>query len=324
MMFNMKLKYLIASCLLAAVSLGSCKKEADNIYNMFGDVKVTFQASSPNAVTDYRTYNEGDEIVIEYTITSAKEDMAAIVVRREALSPENVQQITLSPTDDKRSYSGVVKFNATRAGESTYRVYALNTQQTYIGDGYTKVTVNVTPNFNYVANKNLYLPDSAVNSTRASYYSIKLGKAFTYEEAKAVSADIDFAIYRSLAPAGTAPANTIGGYFYHIYSPGATTLPFTVYDLSTWTKRTTKFSLPVNEPNQFRDNLISGVQIGTYVGGKSVTLDQTPKTLAGHIRSGWVVYFKTPENKLGAIHFRQITTDSEGKWFANIYVKVQK
>ena len=320
----MKLTYFIASCLLASISLGSCKKEVDNIYNMFDDVKVTFQATSPNAVTDYRTYNEGDEIVIEYTITSAKEDMAAIVVTRDALSPETVQMVTLTPTDDKRSYSGVVTFNATRAGESTYRIYALNKQQVYIGDGYTKVTVNVTPNFNYTTQKNVYLPDSVANSTRASYYSIKLGKAFTYEEAKAVSADIDFAIYRSLAPAGTSPANTIGGYWYHIYSPAATTLPFTVYDLSTWTKRTTKFSLPLSEATQFRDRLISGVEIGTYVRTKSVTLDQTPKTQAGHIRVGSVVYFKTPENKLGAIYFRQITTDTDGKWFANIFVKVQK
>jgi hypothetical protein len=320
----MKLKYLIASCLLAAVSLGSCKKEVDNIYNMFDDVKVTFHATSPNAVTDYRTYNEGDEIVIEYTITSAKEDMTAIRVTRDALTPEIVQTVTLTPTDDKRSYSGVLKFNATRTGLSTYRIYALNKQQVYIGDGYTKVTVNVPPNFNYVTQRNLYLPDSVANSTSASYYSIKLGKAFTYEEAKAVSADIDFAIYRSVPPAGTNISNTIDGYWYHIYSPAATTLPFTVYDLSTWTKRTTKFSLPMNEPNQFRDNLISGLQIGTYVGAKSVTLDQTPKTQAGHIRLGYVVYFKTPENKLGAIHFRQITTDINGRWYASIFVKVQK
>ncbi|SER51444.1 hypothetical protein [Pedobacter rhizosphaerae] len=303
-----------------ALSLAACKKTAPNIYNMFDDVAVTFKSDYPFSIVDYKDINDGDSVYLSFTITSAKEDMAAVCVRREGVETP-VLQINLPDNVDKRSYTGVYKFKVNRVGESKYRVYALNKQATYIGDGYKSVSFNVRSNFTLVNERKLYLPDS-VSQDLPSYYSIKRGESFSYAQGKDVSADLDFGIYRTPAPQGD--ANAIVGYWYHIYSLSASPLFFNKFDISSWTKRATLFSAQAaSDANSFTNNLVSGSTIQTIVGAKTINLKETPRTSAGSIKVGSVVYFKTPEGKLGAIHFKSISADYNGKVYFAINVKVQ-
>lgn len=319
---NFKISAVIAGLVL---SFSACKKDAPNIYNMFDDVKVSFKGDHPFSVADYREYNDGDSVYIDYTITSAKEDMEAVCVKWEGQETP-IQQTSLTNISNKRSYSGVYKMRATRAGESKFRIYALNKQAVYIGDGYTSVTINVKPGYVYHTNRRVFIPDSTLKD-RPCYYSIKLGQSFSYLNGKDVSADLDFGIYRSVATLND--PNAIGGYWYHIYSLSATPLFFNINDISTWTKRGTLFSGQLNEASTFNSNsltganLLSSVSIGAVASSKSITLKETPRTSAGSIKLGSVIYFKTPEGKFGAIHFEQITQDFDGKTFALINVKTQ-
>lgn len=315
-------KLVFIYCLIAgvAISLTGCKKNASNIFNMFDDVSVTFKADHPLSIVDYKDINDGDSVYLSFDITSAKEDMAAVCVRREG-QESPVLQINLPDNANKRAYTGVYKFKVNRVGESKYRVYALNKQATYIGDGYKSVSFNVRPNFTLVANRRIFLPDS-VSLDLPSYYSIKLGESFSYANGKNVSADLDFGIYRT--PATLNDANAIGGYWYHIYSLSASPLFFNKFDISSWTKRATLFSAQAqSDASVFNNNLVSGSTIQTIVGAKTITLKETPRNSAGSIKVGSVIYFKTPEGKLGAIHFKQISADYNGKLYFAINVKVQ-
>lgn len=313
-------KFKIAYVLVAlGLSLVACKKEAPNIYNKFSDVSVAFKGDHPFSVVDYKEVNDGDSVYIDFTIISAKEDMAAVCIRREGQETP-VLQINLPEGVDKRSYSGVYKLKATRAGENKYRVYALNTQATYIGDGYKFVVFNVKPDFTFIANRKVYLPDTLLKD-KPCYYSVKLGESFSYMNGQKVSADLDFGLYRTQAPEGN--TNATGGYFYHLYSLSADPLFFNVYDISTWTKKGTLFSNQLSEASIFTNNLTSSSIIGTTAASKTINLKETARAAANSIRVGSVVYFKTPEGKFGAIHFKQITSDLNGKVYCAINVKVQ-
>jgi len=298
----------------------ACKKEAPNIYNMFNDVSVTFHDSHPFSIADYKEINEGDSVYIDYTITSSKEDMAAVCVKREG--QENpVLQINLPDGVDKRSYSGVYKILANRAGENKYRIYALNKQAQYIGDGYKAVTFNVKPNFVLTPNRRVYLPDSVFSTNLPVYYSIKHGKAFTYAEGQAVSADLDFAFYRK--PAAVNDQNGTHLHLYHMYSLSATPLPVTGYDVTSWTKRETLFSKPFAEATAFTNNLTSGVSIASTAASKTINLKATAPTSSETLKLNSVVYFKTPEGKFGAVHIKQIDFDYEKRPYMVINVKIQ-
>lgn len=318
----MKIKrFKIAYVLVAlALSLGACKKEAPNIYNMFNDVSVSFKGDHPFSVVDYKQVNDGDSVYIDFTINSAKDDMSAVCIRREGQETP-VLQIPIPDGADKRSYSGVYKLKATRAGENKYRVYALNKQAQYIGDGYKFVVFNVAPGFTLIANRRVYLPDTTAK-VQPCYYSVKLGQSFSYQNGKDVSADIDFGVYRTQDLTGT-NSNATGGYFYHLYSLSANPLFFNINDVSTWTKRTTLFSNQLSETNIFNNNLTSSSAIETTALTKTINLTETARAPGNAIRPGSVVYFKTPEGKYGAIHFKQITADLQGKVFCSINVKVQ-
>lgn len=299
--------------------LGSCAKDAPNIYDMFTDISVTFNNDSPYSVVDHKEVNDGDSVYINFTITSASQDMAAVCIRREG-QDNPVLQINLAGDTDKRSYTGVYKLKATRAGISKYRIYALNSQAQYIGDGYTAVTINVSSNFTFLTNRELFLPDTVGNDMRA-YYSIRQGRSYSYAEGQAASADIDFGIYRTLAPVGD--NNAIEGYWYHLYSLSADPLFFDVYDISSWTKRETLFSNPANDANAFRDNLTSSSAIEAVVGTKNINLKETARSSSGSLKVGSVVYFKTPEGKFGALHVKQISLDARGLPYFVINTKVQ-
>lgn len=310
---------LIAALGACLALLGSCAKDAPNIYDMFTDVSVTFSNESPYSVVDHKEVNDGDSVYINFHITSASQDMAAVCVRREG-QDNPVLQINLTEDADKRSYNGVYKMKATRAGINKYRIYALNQQAQYIGDGYTAVTFNVSTNFTFLTNREVFLPDTVGNDMK-SYYSITLGKSFSYAEGQAASGNIDFGIYRTLAPIGD--ANAIDGYWYHLYSLSADPLFFNIYDISSWTKRETLFTNPANDANAFRDNLTSSSAIEAIVGAKNINLKETARSSSGSLKVGSVVYFKTQEGKFGALHVKQISQDFRGLPYFVINSKIQ-
>ena len=70
-------KSIIGFAALGAMCLSSCKKEGENIFNRFTDVEVTLHDTGPNSITGYKLVNDGDDITIDYTVTS-KEDMYAM------------------------------------------------------------------------------------------------------------------------------------------------------------------------------------------------------------------------------------------------------
>lgn len=313
-------------CLLAGalVTMSSCKKESENIFNMFSDVSVTFHGDHPLSVVEYKQVNDGDSVYIDYTITSAKEDMFFIGVERVAgASSSATPERTITAINDdsqRRSYSGVIKLKMARDGKTSYRVYALNNKNTYIGDGYKKVTIEVNPSYYLVHNRRLYLPDSL--GTNTSFYSILKDKAFSFTDGKANSADIDFGLFIKADPA---PAN-VGKIIYNLYSVSHTPNPFPYYNVNDWEKRTTKFSTIKNgSSNTFLYTLVSNSTIESNAKAANPNLTAVSGTnYQNGLASGSLVYFLTPEGKYGAIYVNTIDGDYDKKIYVSISIKMQK
>lgn len=314
----------ICALFIAVSIFSSCKKEADNIFNMFTDVNVTFHGDHPYSVTDYKLLEDGDSVYVDYTITSAKEDMYTVVVELVgATSATGLQRTATVVTDasERRSYSRTLKTKMQRDGKATYRVYALNQKGHYIGDGDAKVTVEGKPSFNIVSNRRIYTADT-VAIDQASFYSIMRGETFTYDSGQANSADIDFGIWSRRDPRPGQESNFI----YNYYSISASPNPFTPYDISNWDKRVTLFSNPVtNQTNNFLYSWVSGDVIEEQA--KSRTLDVIStnfETFQAGLFAGNAVFFQTPEGKYGVFLVNATSSDLQGKRFVNITVKVQK
>ena len=324
----MKNKNIRLFCLLFAgmLIIASCKKDSQNIFNMFNDVNVTYHGDHPFSVTDYKLVNDGDSVYIDYTITSAKEDIYTVTVEVVGVVGNNGQNPVrtnnlVTNDSERRSYSRTLKLKAQRDGKTSYRIYALNEFGTYIGDGYKKVTVEVNPSYSLIANRRVYAPDTAAK-VNASFYSILRGEAISYTNGQANSKDIDFGIWRR---EDTRPAH-LGQYIYNYYSMSAPTNPFPLYDISTWTKRETLFSNPIaNATNTFLLNLISSSLIETGAKGQNLNVRSTNfATWQAGLVAGSMIYFLTPEGKYGAILVNASSKDYEDRPFLNISVKIQK
>src|SRR5690606_9852304 len=140
------------------LAFNACKVESENLYTMFDDVKVTFQKNSEYAIVEDAVVNDGDSVHIYFTITSAKEDMMSVVV--DSTNGTGIGSIVTIPTseNERRSFSGVRKFKMQRDGKMTFRFYAMNEKNVYIGDGYTSITVDARPSYNLFADRRLYAP----------------------------------------------------------------------------------------------------------------------------------------------------------------------
>lgn len=320
-----KISYYII-CLLATglVTLSSCEKESESIFDMFTDVSVTFHGDNPLSVVDYKEVNDGDSVYIDYTITSAKEDMYFIGVETVAgaSSSASPQRTITSITDDskRRSYSGVIKLKMQRDGKSTYRIYAMNRQNTYIGDGYKKVTIEVKPSYYFVHNRRVYLPDSA--GTRGSFFSILRDTVFSYTDGKANSADIDFGVWGRPDPA---PANA-GKFIYNMYSLSHSPNPYPYYNVSDWQKRVTKFS--TNRTGQANTFLYTLVSASTVVSNAKAANPSLTAIAGTDYRNGLVagslMYFLTPEGKYGALYVNSVESDYEGRMYISFSIKMEK
>jgi hypothetical protein len=140
------IKSIIGFAALGALFLTACKKEGENIFNMFNDVEVTFHDTHPFSITGYKQVNDGDSVYIDYTITSKDKDMyAACLLEVGTSSPIK----TVLNDSQRKSYSGVIKMKATKAGKTSYRIYPLDKVGVYMGDGGKTITIDVLPNISY-------------------------------------------------------------------------------------------------------------------------------------------------------------------------------
>lgn len=300
-----------------AFLLSSCKKDSENIFNMFSDVSVTFHGDHPLSVTDYKMVNDGDSVYIDYTITSSKEDMYSVVVEK---VDNRVSRPVTNITDDskRRSFSDVVKLKVNRDGKTSYRVYALNEKGYFIGDGGKTIVIDAAPSYNQTANRKLYLPDTATK-VNPCYYSISQGKTYSYNEGATNSSNIDFGVYRNMITSTSGGVTTIT-YDYYLYTLIANPNPLTVYDISSWNKKAVYFgSTSTNQTNNFKTLLVSSQIIETEAKKKTFNLTKSSAKLA----TGNLIYFLTTEGKYGCVHINAITKDINGKPYVDISVKVQ-
>lgn len=302
--------------IVMTVIFASCKKETTNIFNMFDDVKVTYHANSPYAVTDFKEVNPGDSVYLEYTIESAGKDMYAVAIfETSAAIPSKI----FLNDSQRRSYSGVVKLKMdTRVGKVSYRIWALDKGGVYLGDGYKTITLDVKSDYNYWAGREFEIPDT-LEKVNNCYYALSTGELFNYSNGAANSAKIDMGLFR--VPVINATTGDLAGYKYDVYSLASNPLPFTAYDISSWTKRGTKFSAPRTGQASTFLNLRTGEKI--RAAGKSANPTAT-RTSTGLV-AGSLFYFITPEGKYGAIYVNSIEpTNVKKTVFMNIDVKMQR
>lgn len=308
---------------MGMLSLASCKKDSQNVFNMFKDVSVEFHGENPLSVVDYKQVNDGDSVYVDYTITSAKEDMYFIGIEKLAgASNSSPERSVISITDEskRRSYSGIIKLKMGRDGKTTYRVYAFNRQNVYIGDGYKKVTIDVNTSYIFKNNRRIYYPDP--EKTRASFYSILRDETFSYTNGKANSADIDFGIWVALDQ----NAARLNQPIYNLYSLSHSPNPFPAYDISDWQKRTTKFStVRFSQATIFNYTLVSSSAIVS----NAMAANPNQTSLVGTqstngLVANSMVYFVTPEGKYGCIFVNASSADYEGRPFLSISIKMQK
>lgn len=318
-----KLFLLLGSVFLFA----SCKKEAENIFTMFNDVTVTFNNSDPRCVTDYKLVNEKDEVWIDFTINSAKEDMFSYVIETSA-GTQQPTRIAYAITDEtkRRSFSFIYKipnttYPALRDGKQSFRVYALNQKGVYIGDGYKNVTVEVNPSYMVFANRDIYLPDSTAKIL-PSYISLSDATTYSYTNGATNSSKIDFGIYRTLYK----DAQGVTQYAINLYNTSAPATTFPIYDVSTWQKRLTKFSVPVtSQATIFTNSAISGSTLEALAKARTITLNATTSaTVAAGLNTGNAVFFLTPEGKYGMMLINQVTADIDKRPYINVSIKVQR
>jgi hypothetical protein len=296
--------------------VASCKKESKNIFNMF-DVSLTLHNDKPNAVSEYVEANPGDSLVVDFTINSQTKDMYMICVLKVGSNTPFIK-IPVTDAGKRRSYSGVIDLVADQGvGTTSYRIWALDKEGVYLGDGYKKITIHVLADYRHLPNRSLYFPDSAGRQSNC-YLSLSKGTTYSYTTGAEHAADIDLGIYRK--PVFNPTTGDLIGYTINLYSLSASPNPFTPYDVSSWTKRATLFSAPVNgSANNFRDMFKTGKAIEAEAKKKTINLTQ----ISGGLLANQFVYFLTPEGKYGVLMVNAYTDDYNGQPFMNVSVKIQ-
>lgn len=304
------------------LAFGACKKESENIFNMFEDVKVTFHDNSEYAIVEDAVVNDGDSVHIYFTVTSAKEEMMAVVVdSTNGTGTWSTRQILVTG-DNRHSYSGVVKFKMQRDGKMTFRFYALNDMNVYIGDGYTSITVEGAPSYTLFADRRLYAPVEGEDNP--SFLSLSTGKTYSYSEAAAVSDQIDFGIDTIYDTRDIYSTYLV----YNLYALTVDDYPVPFYDVSGWTKRETKFSAPItasNNYNTFTRTLVSASKIEQQASGQTINREQTDGVIYTEgLGATRMIYFQTPEGKYGVIYVNQATRDQQDRYYVSMDIKIQK
>jgi hypothetical protein len=334
----MKNRYTILSLalvLVAIASLTSCKKTAPNIFNMF-DVTLELHQNSPYSLKENQTLNEGDSIYFDFTIKSPNKDMYQVVLQVGAVGLGNLR-IALDDAH-RRSYTGVIKgivgangaitsamipgsnggsIGNLKDGANTFRIWASDQLGVYMGDGYKTININVVNKINHIVNRKIYFPDvdSATGSAN-SYISLTTGETFNYQTGAANSAKIDLGIYRV---GGTGNTNVA----LRVYSLSASPLPFTPFNISSWTKRETKFANPQANQNAnfLRSGYLTAEALVSYITGASARRP-TLTAITSNAAVNSVIPFLTPEGKYGLILINQISPAGE-KPFVDVSIKYE-
>jgi hypothetical protein len=282
---------------LLLVMFASCKKDAPSIFDMF-KVKLTFNQSEPYAVDENGDIEitSKDSVLIDYTIESPDEDMYAICLYKTGTTSP-AQKIPITDDGKRRVYSGTFKFKASDlgAGLSTFRIWPLDKIGVYLGDGYKKVTINVLSDLKYYSNIKVFMPDTT-GKVEPCYLSAGIDGPglYSYTTGAANSAKIDFGFYCQVTI-----VNGKEEWKPYMYSPSANPLPFTPYDISTWTKRGTLFSAPVTSNASaatWKTRFNTGPKIEAEAKLVNINLTSSPELKANNF-----VFFKTPEGKYGVI-----------------------
>lgn len=303
--------------------LGGCKPEAENIYNMFDEVHVTFHGDHPLSVTDYKLVNDGDSAYVDYTISSDNEDMYSIVEERVGTANGSEARLEMQIGEQfRRSYTGRIKLKMERDGKNSFRVFARDRVGTYMGDGYKKVTIEGAPSFMVYQTRRVFAPDT-LDKVRPAFFSLATGESFSYTDGSQHTDKIDLGIWRRVLINEQTKVQTIT---YNYYSLTAPSIPWTIYDISGWTnKRATQFSNPVKgATNIFIQQLSSGSIIETRAKAAGLAVRATNySATADGLAAGNVVYFLTPEGKYGAMLVNQVTEDLDKRPYLSVSVKIQ-
>jgi hypothetical protein len=320
-MKKMKIKrYLPLFFTLLAFS--ACKVESENIFTMFGDIEVTFQNSSEFAVTQDAVVNDGDSVHIYFTVTSAKADMYSVVVDSTNGTGLWSTVILRTSENERRSFSGVRKFKMQRDGKVTFRFYARDFKDEYLGDGYTSITVDARPSFNHFVNRRLYAPNEDTPDL-PSFLSLTTGQTYSYSEGSAASAQIDFGIDTVFTADDNNPTELV----YNLYSTSVDEYPVPFFDVSGWTQRETLFSEPqYNYSNtNYTRVLVSASKIQEEAEKLTIDRKQTDGILHNRgLAPNTLLYFRTPEGKYGTLYVTQSTQGTDGRPYINVHVKIQK
>lgn len=324
-------KYISLSLILCSMLLlNSCKKEGDNIFNMFTDVTVEFHNNNPQNIVDHKVVNVGDEIWIDYTVTSNKEDMYTMNLLEVGTSSPTKYPLNES---QRRSASGLIKLKATnRTGRISYRLYPTDKTGIYLGDGYKTLTIDVNNDFTFTTERFLFPPNTILANPNTgevthpifdpaaeSFLSLTTGETFSYSKGSANSSKIDLGLYRTL----TARLNSTTKLYDFtstdmIYSVGATPspVPGNNFDVATWpTKRRTLFSALVSGGSTTFNNHKTGLSITDAA--KKLGVNSTVAVASG----GSMYYFLTPEGKYGAILINNNGFDRVRGNYLNVFIK---
>jgi hypothetical protein len=315
--------------------LSACKKEGDNIFNMFEGVTINVYTTNPEDVsdTDTKTVNDGDNVSFNYSVTSDQDMYGISILEVGTSSP--IRKIVLNDSQ-RRSFSEVYKFVANnRTGVTSYRIYPTDKIGVYMGDGHKVFTINIINNFDLNAEQHVDLADSAVSDggplltspvtvthtarpNAKCFYSLGDIKSYTYADAKANSTKIDFGIWSKLTASKNATTgiitNTFQFFAYVPTSVATTYLPFTGFDFTTWTPRATKLATTTQNLAAFTA-LKTGTQIITA--GKAANIIQT----SIEIKAATTFYVLTPDGRYAAIYVDKIGFDRIYGYYANFFVR---
>ncbi|WP_312789913.1 hypothetical protein [Sphingobacterium sp.] len=307
----MKKKYLFLFLLLG--TLLSCKREGDNIFNLFEDVSVTLHQEDERNIGTYKDVAVGDSIFVDFTISSAAKDMHQVWIFYNGAGAAALR-IPLSETE-KRSFRYVYKIKADKVGLSSFRIMAVDKEGVFMGDGYKSVTYNVQSDYAHLNNRILYMPDSVAQRS-ACFINLMEGKTYTYAEAKANPEKIDFGLYRTY----TVGSNGTITYSYNLYSLSLNTIPFKAFDFTDLAGkgRATYFSgIQNNQATAFLNTLTSGSTIQSNAISRKTT-----NLSLNDLKVGSMFYFKTPDEKYGVVIVNALSGFDNNRYL-NISIKRQ-
>ncbi len=308
-------KYIIGFVIVLA-GLTACEKKVDAVDTYY--VAVDFKNSGGKVISGDVEVNPKDSIYLDFTITS-RDDMAYVEIQKNG---RRIDTFRLTNASNKKTFSLLKGYIADAAsGSYTYRVLARDAGAIFMGDGDKKITVTVKPDFTFWSYRILQVPDTVAKVNKA-YYSTSEGKVYSYSEAAANSAKIDFGYYWDTT--GRATPSTSDDLKHSFYSLSVPQGQLSFYDITTWTKNVTLFKKMPSSVN-FVNGLTSGGAIQTLIGGNMASGTSTKISTISASSPNNVIGFKTASGKFGAILVRYVQGDSPNATTQiEVDVKVQK